>query len=308
MISNVYRSQVDLLLQVLPHVAKETTFALKGGTAINLFCREMPRLSVDLDLVYLPLDERESALKQIQQSLGNIRDRIKNSIRGISVTASPQVAGHEVKLNCQLRNVHVKIEVNATTRGHIFPTRLMQVTDTVQESFGKFAAINVVSSGELYGGKICAALDRQHPRDLFDVRLLLDDKDFNEDIRIGFLYFLLSHARPISEVMFPNYLDQRSAFDTQFAGMVDVPFSYDDYEEVRIKLVQQVDAMLTPDDRKFLMSFKAGDPNWSLFPIGSLEAFPSIKWKLANIRKLVATNPKKHEVQLSELGKKLGLI
>ncbi len=63
MISQVYRAQVDLLLQILTYVAKEKMFALKGGTAINLFLREMPRLSVDLDLTYLPIDSREDALK-----------------------------------------------------------------------------------------------------------------------------------------------------------------------------------------------------------------------------------------------------
>lgn len=112
----------------------------------------------------------------------------------------------------------------------------------------------------------------------------------------------------MSEVLSPNFLDQRSAFETQFAGMADSDFTYDEYEITRIRLVETIDGILTPDDRKFLMGFKSAAPDWSLFPLGSLEDFPSIKCKLGNIRKLMATNPKKHEVQLSELGKKLGLI
>ena len=63
MISSSYKAQVDLLLRILPFVAKEENFALKGGTAINLFVRDMPRLSVDLDLNYLPFDNREAASK-----------------------------------------------------------------------------------------------------------------------------------------------------------------------------------------------------------------------------------------------------
>ena len=59
MISSSYRARVDLLLRILPSVAKEENFALKGGTAINLFVRDMPRLSIDLDLNYLPIDNRE---------------------------------------------------------------------------------------------------------------------------------------------------------------------------------------------------------------------------------------------------------
>jgi hypothetical protein len=46
-VNEVYKSQVNLLLKVLPYVANENVFALKGGTAINLFVRDMPRLSVD---------------------------------------------------------------------------------------------------------------------------------------------------------------------------------------------------------------------------------------------------------------------
>jgi predicted nucleotidyltransferase component of viral defense system len=69
MIKKEYKAQVDLLLQVLPYVAKEKIFALKGGTAINLFVRDMPRLSVDIDLTYLPFDNRKDALKNIQDGL-----------------------------------------------------------------------------------------------------------------------------------------------------------------------------------------------------------------------------------------------
>lgn len=56
-----YRRQVSLLIKIVPLVAKETVFALKGGTAINLFLRNMPRLSVDIDLTYLPVKDRASA-------------------------------------------------------------------------------------------------------------------------------------------------------------------------------------------------------------------------------------------------------
>jgi len=162
MISPQYRAQVDLLLRILPHVAKEEVFALKGGTAINLFVRDMPRLSVDIDLTYLPFDDRKTALQNISDALGRIKGRLENGIPGISVTSTPQIEGQDVKLNCQLRRAQIKIEVNTTTRGHIYPVRLMQVKESVQESFGKFAAINVVSHAELFGGKICAALDRQY--------------------------------------------------------------------------------------------------------------------------------------------------
>ncbi len=68
-----YKAQVDLLLKVLPFVALEPCFALKGGTAINLFVRNMPRLSVDIDLSYLPMDDRDAALSNIEESLYRIK-------------------------------------------------------------------------------------------------------------------------------------------------------------------------------------------------------------------------------------------
>jgi predicted nucleotidyltransferase component of viral defense system len=137
MISQIYRAQVDLLLQLLPYVAKEKIFALKGGTAINLFVREMPRLSVDIDLTYLPVDSRDNALRNIEKALNKIRGDISKNIPEVKVHPVPLNGGTDVKLNCQSRNAQIKIEVNAITRGNIFPTKLMQIVDSVQDEFGK---------------------------------------------------------------------------------------------------------------------------------------------------------------------------
>ena len=63
--NNIYRKQVQLLVRVLPLVDTEKCFALKGGTAINLFYRALPRLSVDIDLLYIPMEERELELNQL---------------------------------------------------------------------------------------------------------------------------------------------------------------------------------------------------------------------------------------------------
>jgi len=227
MIDQSYLNQADLLLQVIPQIAKEKTLALKGGTAINLFLRSMPRLSVDIDLTYLPFDNRETALTNISDSLGRIRERITESIPDTTVN-NHIIEGNDVKLFIQSKNAQIKIEVNTTTRGHLYPVKLLQVNETVQERFKKFAVMQLVSDAELYGGKICAALDRQHPRDLFDVFLLFKDSGYNEDIKNGFIQALVSHMRTIHEVLHPHLLDQRSAFDNQFQGMSDVPFSYED--------------------------------------------------------------------------------
>jgi len=303
MIADIYKAQVDLLLQVLPFVAKEDIFALKGGTAINLFVREMPRLSVDIDLTYLPLDSRTNALNNIQVGLGRIKSDIEKNVPDVRINSVPLNQGTDVKLNCQGKGAQIKIEVNTITRGNVFPTQLMQVVDSVQDEFGKFAAINVVSMAELYGGKICAAIDRQHPRDIFDVKLLLENEGFTDDIWNGFKIGLISHYKPIEELLFPILKDQEAAFENQFAGMTIVDFSYNDYIKTRNTLIDLIQNKLTDNDKKFLLSFDEGNPNWQLFPFPVLKDLPAIKWKLQNIQKLQRENPVKHKAMVNSLTK-----
>ncbi|MDD4747399.1 MAG: nucleotidyl transferase AbiEii/AbiGii toxin family protein [Salinivirgaceae bacterium] len=305
MIAQAYKAQVDLLLQVLPYVAKEELFALKGGTAINLFVRDMPRLSVDIDLTYLKVDSREVALKNIQEGLTRIKTDIEKNLHNVKVHTVPLNGGTDVKLNVQGKNAQIKIEVNTITRGNVFPTKLMQVVDSVQDEFGKFAAINVVSMAELYGGKICAAMDRQHPRDLFDVKLLLENEGITDDIWDGVKLGLISHYKPINELLSPVLKDQKSAFDNQFAGMTSVDFSYNDYQETRNTLIEILKGRLTENDKKFLLNFEQGEPQWDLFPYPIVKDLPAIKWKLLNIQKLKNSNPKKHELLVNNLKKVL---
>lgn len=296
-----YEEQVDLLLQVLPYVAKEKMFALKGGTAINLFVRDMPRLSVDVDLTYLPINSRSNALNDIENGLNRIKVDIEKNIIGVKIHTVPLNGKTDVKLNCQGQKAQVKIEVNTITRGNVFPTKLMQVVDSVQDEFGKFAAINVMSLAELYGGKICAAVDRQHPRDIFDVKLLFENEGFTDAIWEGFKIGLISHYKPISELLSPILKDQTSAFVNQFDGMSATSFSYDDYINTRQLLIDIINNRLTDDDRKFFLSFETGEPQWELFSYDVLKDLPAIKWKLINIQKLKNENPDKHQQMIKKL-------
>lgn len=301
MIAAKYKSQVDLLLSILPIVAQEKIFALKGGTAINLFERDMPRLSVDIDLTYVPVDDdRDTALGKISEALDRIEASIKKAIPDISITRVPEGQGQDVKLNCQTKLAHIKIEVNTTTRGVLFPVREMPIRDVVEAEFKKFAAMNVVSHPELYGGKICAALDRQHPRDIFDMYINYQTETISDEVKQGFMIFLLSHARPMHELLSPHLLDQRETFDNQFAGMTAVPFSYETFEQVRSRLIDDIKQILTAQDHEFLISFMKGEPKWDLFPL-PIQHLPAIKWKSKNIDNLKAKNPDKHNHMLEEL-------
>jgi predicted nucleotidyltransferase component of viral defense system len=301
-----YQEQVRLLLRILPLVAEEEVFALKGGTAINLFERDLPRLSVDIDLTYLPFDDRTVALANISAALRRLKARIEKVIPDIRVTVVAQQGGAmEAKLHCQHRRTQVKIEVNTTIRGQLLPTRLMATVAAVQDNFEAFAEVPVVSHAELYGGKLCAALDRQHPRDLFDVHHLLNAEGITPDIKLGLIAGVLSHPRPINEVLFPKHRDQREAFDRQFAGMALTPFTYDDFEATRRELDTTIKAALTARDKDFLLSFKLGEPTWDLIDLPNLAKMPAVQWKLKNIQTLLQNDPVKHGLQLQALADKL---
>ena len=305
MINPSYRAQVDLLLQVMPHVAKEACFALKGGTAINMFIWNMPRLSVDIDLTYLPFNDRETAMSNIAAALDRIKERIEKAIPNCTVKLVPQSDGQETKITCQTPNAQIKIEVNTIMRGAVFAPKSMDIADAVEDQFGRFVSMSIVHEAELFGGKICAALDRQHPRDLFDVYHLFETGGITGDIMQGFVIGLLSSPRPIHEMIRPNFLDQQRAFKTQFAGMSETPFSYQDFEATRERLVTEINGKFTDTDRAFLLSFKNAEPDWSLFPHDKIKGLPAVKWKLANIEKLKAKNPQKHAEQFKALEERL---
>ncbi|MEZ5691662.1 MAG: nucleotidyl transferase AbiEii/AbiGii toxin family protein [Rickettsiales bacterium] len=305
MIAENYRAQVDLLLQVMPHVAKEGCFALKGGTAINMFVWDMPRLSVDIDLTYLPFDDRTTAMRNITEALQRIKERVESTVLNCRARLVPQSDGQEAKLTCQIPSAQIKIEVNTTMRGHLFPAQEMDVADAVENEFGRFISMSVLSKAELFGGKLCAALDRQHPRDLFDISRLYEESGITDYIRQGFIMGLLSSPRPIHEMIRPNLLDQRQTFETQFAGMTEVPFTYVDFEATRERFIADLNNGFTDTHKQFLLSFKNAEPDWSLFPHEKLKDLPAVQWKLQNIETLKSKNPAKHAEQLKALEERL---
>ncbi len=297
--TNEYHNQVELLVSALPHIAKEKCFALKGGTAINLFERDMPRLSVDIDLQYIYVDERETAFSNINNAL----DRIAESLEKVGIKSVLRENDYKIrKMICSNDIASIKIEPNYIIRGCTKPTRFMQISQKVQEAYG-FAAIDVLSFGELYGGKICAALDRQHPRDLFDVKLLLENEGINQSVKEGFS--LLGHNRPPYEILKPNIQNQETTLEKEFSGMTEKSFSYEEHVETLRRLIDTVNAIFTEQNKQFLISFFLAEPQWNLLEINNLQNLPAIKWKLKNLEQLKANNARKFAKQLQELRKAL---
>jgi hypothetical protein len=292
--NNVYRKQVGLLLNVLPEVAKETCFALHGGTAINLFVRNMPRLSVDIDLTYTEVAERQSTLSAINDALARIKERVERLLPSVRVQHKPEIC----KLRIDQGGTPIKVEVNMVGRGVLGEAVKPHLCDAAQEEFDAFCSVPMVPLGQLYGGKLCAALDRQHPRDLFDVKLLLENEGFNQEIKEGLIYGLLSGGRPTHEMLAPNLIDQRLAFENQFEGMTTHAFTYDDYEETRALLHKLALESLSESDRDFLIGFNRLEPDWSVYPY---QDFPSVKWKMLNLEKFSRNDPEAYRNHLDQL-------
>ena len=303
--NDTYKSQFELLLQIIPFIAEKPKFALKGGTAINLFIQDLPRLSVDIDLAYLPLDDRNKALRNITNLLQQIQKQIQHELPDIRVQSAPHHEGYNAKLFCISKGFRIKIEVNTVMRGHLFETRVLPCVDKVIKEYQMHTEARILSHADLYGSKVCAALDRQHPRDLFDIYYLLKNEGITKDIKIGFIASLLSHKRPIHEIVNPTLIDQKEVYENKFKGMVLVPFSYENFEVTRQRLIDELNQSFEDNDKEFLLSFKSGNPKWSLIPKPLLKELPAIKWKMKNLKKLIETNPEKHQQQYKALKKKL---
>ncbi|WP_395351218.1 nucleotidyl transferase AbiEii/AbiGii toxin family protein [Variovorax sp. UC122_21] len=302
--NEIYLRTARLLTQIAPLVFEDDTFALKGGTAINLFVRDMPRLSVDLDLV-LPDHtlSRGAALDRIKASLGKAAATLGH--RGFHTRLAGAPDAGESKLLVKRDGIEVKVEVNYVMRGTVRPVALAGLSARAQEVLQAELDIPVVSIEDVYGGKLVAAMDRQHPRDLFDVMQLLAHGGITDGIRRAFVVYLASHNRPIDEVLFPPLRDVRQSFESNFVGMTTEPVELDALLAARDRMIATLQQGLDSDERAFLLSLADAAPDWERLDVPHLSEMPAIQWKLQNLVKLKASNPAKFEAQSEALAEKL---
>lgn len=287
----LYRNQVALLIRTFPYIARESCFALKGGTAINLFHRDLPRLSVDIDLVYLGFEPRDEAIGLIQSAL----ERIAGVLCKAGISASLQGRVGNQKMIVSDGTVSIKVEPNYTLRGHLFPVEALRVRAMVEQEFG-YAEMQLISSAELFGGKICAALDRQHPRDLFDISRLLAEPILVPDLMTGFVVMLLSHNRPPVELLQPSIKDQSEVFEKEFRGMTDEPFTYENHQKTLQSLLEFIRRELVRYKTAIIDFFSLASFQSLVLP-PDFERLPAIQWKRQNLENLRTKNPKKFDEQ-----------
>ena len=303
--NQLYLDSARLLTRVAPLVLVDDTFALKGGTAINLFVRDMPRLSVDLDLVFrdhsLP---REQALERINEAIRQCAARLQRL--GFQTHAPATAESGETKLLVRRGGIEVKIEANFVMRGVVRPVRTVSLTPNARETLQADLEIPVVSLEDAYGGKLVAAMDRQHPRDLFDVMQLFAHEGITAGIRRTFVVYLASHNRPVHEVLFPSLRDIRQEFENNFSGMTAEAVKLDALLAARECMVRELQQGLNANERRFLLSLVAAEPEWSLLGVPHLEQLPGPRWKLQNLERLRKANARKFAEQSDTLARLLG--
>lgn len=285
-----YLATARLLTEIAPLVFESGLFALKGGTAINLFLREMPRLSVDLDLVFtdhrLP---RPEALTAINEALRAAARQLAR--RGLKVQVVSVADMGETRLLVQRDDLSVKIEVNTVIRGTVYPTQTRALTAAASDALMADLELPLLSLEDIYGGKLVAAMDRQHPRDLFDVMELFAHGGITPGIRRCFVVYLASHNRTFHEVLFPTPKDIRLAYEGSFAGMTTESVTLDALVEARQRLFRELPAALDANERELLRTLARAEPDWSLLPIPHLEELPAIRWRLHHLQQLARDSP-----------------
>lgn len=295
-----YVAQIRLLVGVLPDIAKETSFALKGGTAINLFHRDLPRLSVDIDLTWLPVADRQQSLREIDEALDRVMAAIKQRNPRVDVRRIAGGGGGDTRILVRDGRAQIKIETSPVTRGAVYPARSMVASEQVMERFG-FVEANVLSFEDLYAGKLHAALDRRHPRDLFDVRFLYENEGLTDDLFRVFMVYVASSGRPMHEILAPAGFIREDLYDEEFVGMTREPIPLEELAAAGRRLHADIRSRLRGDIVAFLLSLHDAEPDFGLIGLPEAAELPAVRWKILNLQKLKQDDPPKHAAQRNAL-------
>ena len=265
----------------------------------------MPRLSVDIDVIYKSWETpREQALAAIAAELDAITKRLGRLGLSARKVASRELG--ETKLLIENDESQVKIEVNAVFRGAVLPVEIRSLSPKAAELFSAELKLPMLSADELYGSKLVAALDRQHPRDLFDVWQLFESDGLSDTAVECFVTYLAGHNRPIHEVLFGNDKDIEDDYHSDFIGMTTEPVSLDALVETRSRLRSELPQRLSEHQRKFLIGLARAKPEWGLLKCPHAKDLPALRWKLANLQIFRKRRESDFNLQAKILETKLG--
>lgn len=283
---NRYYRQMQLLVRILPYVAAEDCFGLKGGTAINLFLRDLPRLSVDIDLAYLPVADYRQSKAAIDAALWRIHGQLTTGSPAYGATVGANDGDGLIDtLNVSAGNEPVKVEVNPVLRGSVNLPGLLSLRPAVQAEFG-FAEIKALAFEDIYAGKMMAALDRQHPRDFFDMMILFENEGISTGLFKTWLAYLISHKGSMADALVPNRKDIEVLFRNQFVTMTEREVDLGHLLEVRERLIAEIHSRLGEREKEFLLSVKRREPKWELLGLDGVDQLPAVKWKMHNLARM----------------------
>lgn len=295
-----YIETVRLLLTVAPEVFRGDVFAMKGGTALNLFVHDMPRLSVDIDLAYPAwATPRDEALRVIAAELATISQRLQRLELAVRSIAAAGLG--ESKLIIDGPGAQVKVEANLVFRGTVRPVERRSLAPRAAELFSAELSVPSLALEELYGSKLVAALDRQHPRDFFDVSRMYEVHGLTDATIECFVLYLAGHNRPMHEVLAPRRKDITAEFASSFAGMTREPIELAALEAARERLLRDLPTRLTTNQRAFLIGLARAEPDWSLVACPHASELPAIRWRLQNLKQFKAKRPDEFERQVKAL-------
>ena len=301
-----FRERLQLLTDLLPVVANEPRFALKGGTAINLFEHDLPRLSVDVDLTWLPTADYATDRAAITAALDSIARALREPPLKLHVANSTSAGADGVtRLIAQRHRARVQIETTPVMRGVVHPVRTMQLRPRAQAEFG-FAQMQVLSFEDLYAGKLAATLGRQHPRDLFDILGLLESGRLDSALWRTFLVYLTASPKPAWEMLVPGEpIDLDASFRSQFDGMTATPTSVAALRQARADLLARIPQLMDAQAQAFLLSVEREVPDFDLIGLPQAANLPGVKRKLQNLER---RSPAKREADYRRLVETLGRL
>lgn len=295
-----YADTARLLLTAAPDVFANDIFAMKGGTAINLFVQDMPRLSVDIDVVYTPWQTpREQALKAISDELDAIASRLGRLDLTTRKVNSRDLG--DTKLLIENAQAQVKVEVNVVFRGTVLPVERHPLSSKTADLFSVALELPILAPAELYGSKLVAAMDRQHPRDLFDVLQMFESGGMSDEVVECFVIYLAGHNRPTHEVLFGNEKDIAHEYHQYFVGMTAQPVSLDVLLQTRARLREELPQRMTAKQKQFLTGLAMAQPDWTLLQCPHASELPALRWKLGNLQTFSHRRPADFEKQAATL-------
>lgn len=300
--SNKYEKQVELLLDVMPHVSRHKEFAVKGGTAINLFHLNYPRHSVDIDLTYLPLKPRKESYSEINAKLKEIKSDIESNTPYKVNSSKGLTEGSINKLEVLFGKTIIKIEPNYILRGSLLEPKTVELCPKASEMYDSKLNITMLDPDELYAGKICASLDRQSPRDLFDMHTFFKKNTITQNLKDAFLYYLVAGNRPLDEMLNPNLKKGLEAdYENLFVGMTKEEVKLSDLKKAFIRLKKEIVESFQKKDIDFLLSVSKNQPVWELYKHPEIKNYPAIQWKMLNINKMSVQKRYQQTQKLEEL-------